>query len=64
MEVYELDKAIDNENLDLELAIGKLKKEKEKYSHSLKRRKNLVVQINYNLCTKERIDDSNILKEI
>ena len=29
MEVYRLDKANDNEKLDLELAIGKLKKEKE-----------------------------------
>ena len=32
MEVYRLDKAIDNEKLDLELAIEKLKKEKEKLS--------------------------------
>ena len=48
MEVYKLDKAIDNENLDLELAIGILKKENEKLSQSLKRRKNLVVQMNDN----------------
>ena len=39
MEVFRLDKAIDNEKMDLELAIGKLKKEKEKFSLSLKRRK-------------------------
>ena len=44
MEVYRLDKAIDNENKDLELAIGKLKKA-------------LVVQMNDNLYTKERIED-------
>ena len=43
MEVYRLDKAIDNENLNLELAIGQLKKEKEQLSQSLKRRKDLAV---------------------
>ena len=43
MEVFKLDKAIDNENLDLELAIGKLKKEKEQLSQSLKTRKDFVV---------------------
>ena len=46
MEVFKLDKAIENEKLDLELAIGKLKKEKEKFSQSLKRRKDLVVNMN------------------
>ena len=34
-----LDKAIDNEKLELELAIGKLKKEKEWLSKSLKEEK-------------------------
>ena len=43
MEVFRLDKAIDNEKLDLELAIGKLKNEKEKLSQSLKRRKDLAI---------------------
>ena len=43
MDVYRLDKAIDNGKLDLELAIGKLKKEKEQLSQSLKIRKDLVV---------------------
>ena len=43
MEVFRLDKAIDNEKMDLELAIGKLKKEKKKFSQSLKRRKDLAV---------------------
>lgn len=32
MEVYKLDKAIDNEKLDLELAIRKLKKVKDQLS--------------------------------
>ena len=30
MEIFKLDKAIDNEKLDLEMAITQLKKEKEK----------------------------------
>ena len=49
MEVFRLDKAIDNEKLDLELAIGKLKKAKEQLSQSLKRRKDLPVQMNEKL---------------
>ena len=57
MEVFRLDKVIDNEKLDLELAIGKLKKGKEKLSQSLKRRKDLVVQMNDELYTEERIED-------
>ena len=42
MEVFGLEKAIDNEKLDLELAIGQLKKKKEQLSQSLKRRKDIV----------------------
>ena len=38
--------AIDNENLDLEMAIAQLKKEKEHLSQSLRRRKELVDQMN------------------
>ena len=45
MEVFRLDKVYENEKLDLELAIGKPKKEKEKLSQSLKRRKDLVIQM-------------------
>ena len=41
MEIFRLDKAIDNEKLDLEMAIAQLKKEKEHLSQSLKRRKEL-----------------------
>ena len=57
MEIFRLEKAIDNEKLDLELAIGQLKKAKEQLSQSLKRRKDLAVQINDNLYTEERIED-------
>ena len=57
MEVYRLDKAIDNENLDLELVIGQLKKEKEKLYQSLKRRKDRVVHMNENPYNEERIED-------
>ena len=49
MEIFKLDKAIDNEKLDIELAIGQPKKEKEKLSQSLKRRKDLVAQMNEKL---------------
>ena len=46
MEIFKLDKAIDNENLDLEMAIAKLKKV-EQLSQSLKRRKELTNQMNH-----------------
>ena len=52
-----LDNTIDNKKLDLELTIGQLKKEKEKLSQSLKRRKDCVVQMNENLYIEERIED-------
>ena len=39
MEVFKLDKAIDNEKLDLELAIGQLKKEKGETLSILKKKK-------------------------
>ena len=35
MEIFKLDKAIDNEKIDLEMAIAQLKKENEKLSQSL-----------------------------
>ena len=38
MEIFRLDKAIENEKLDLEMAIAQLKKEKEKLSQSLKKK--------------------------
>ena len=46
MEIFKLDKAIDNEKLDVEMAIAQLKKAKEKLSQSMKRRKDLVIQMN------------------
>ena len=46
MEVFRLDEAIDNEKLDLEMAIAQLKKDKEQLSHSLKRRKELANKMN------------------
>ena len=41
MEIFKLDKAIENEKLDLEMATAQLKEAKEKLSQSLKRRKEL-----------------------
>ena len=57
MEIFKLDKAIDNEKLDLEMAIEQLKKEKEKLSQSLKRRKDLAIQMNDHLYIEEKIED-------
>ena len=52
-----LDKAIENEKLYLEIAIGKIKKLKEQLSQSLKRRKNVATQINDNLYIEELTED-------
>ena len=49
MEVYMLDKAIENEKLDLQIAIGQIKKLKEQLSQCLKRRKNIGTQMDDNL---------------
>ena len=57
MEIFKLDKAIDNEKLDLEMAITQLKKAKEKLPQSLKRRKDLAIQMNDHLYIEERIED-------
>ena len=46
MEIFRLDKASDNEKLDLEMAITQLNKAKEKLAQSLKRRKELENQMN------------------
>ena len=46
MELFRLDKAINNEKLDSEMAIAQLKKAKEKLSQYLKRRKDLAIQMN------------------
>ena len=52
MEIFRLDKAIDNEKWDLEMAIAQLKKAKEQLSQSLKRIKYLAIQMNDYLYTK------------
>ena len=57
MEVFRLDKVIDNEILDLEMAIVQLKKAKEKLSYSLKRRKELANEMNNHKYIEERIED-------
>ena len=41
MEIFRLDKEIENEKLDLEMAIAQLKEAKEKFSQSLRRRKKI-----------------------
>ena len=56
MEIFRLDKAIENAKLDLEMAIAQLKKEKEHLSQSLKRRKELAIQMNDHLYIEERIE--------
>ena len=57
MEIFRLDKAIDNEKLDLEMAISQLKKDKDKLSQSLKRRKDLAIKMNDHLYIEEIIED-------
>ena len=52
MEIFTLDKTIDNKKIDLKMAF-QLKKEKVKLSQSLKRRKDLAVQMNDKLYTKQ-----------
>ena len=46
MEIFRLDKVIENEKLDLEMAIAQLKEAKEQLSQSLKRRKELANKMN------------------
>ena len=57
MEIFKLDKAIENEKLDLEMAIAQLKEVKEKLSQSLKRRKELANQMNDHQYIKGNIED-------
>ena len=57
MEIFRLEKAIDNEKLDLEMAIAQLKKAKEQLSQSLKRRNKFTNQMNDHLYIEERIED-------
>ena len=46
MEIFTLDKEIDNEKLDQEMVIAQLKKAKEQLSQSLKRRKEVANKMN------------------
>ena len=57
MEIFGLEKAIDNEKMDLEMAIAQLKKAKEHLSQSLKRRKELANQINDHQYIEESIEE-------
>ena len=57
MEIFRLDKAIDNEKLDLEITIAQLKKEKKKLSQFLKRRKELAIEMNDHLYIEENIEE-------
>ena len=57
MEIFGLDKEIENEKLDLEMAIAQLKKAKEQLSQSLKRRKELANQMNDHQYIEEKIED-------
>ena len=57
MEIFRLDKSINNEMLDLEMAIAQLKKSKEQLSQPLKRRKELAIRMNDHLYIEERIED-------
>ena len=57
MQVFRLDKAIDNEKLDLELAIGQLNKSMKQLSQSLKRIKDLAIQMNDHRYIEEIIED-------
>ena len=57
MKIFRVDKAIDNEKVDLEMAIAQLKKAKEHLYQSQKRRKDLVIQTNDHLYIEERIEE-------
>ena len=57
MEIFKLDKEIENEKQDLEMAIAQLKKAKEQLSQSLKRRKELANQMNDHQYIEEKIGD-------
>ena len=57
MEVYKLEKDIENDKLDLHMAMEKVKKCKDKLTHSLQRRKESAIWINKNLYIDERIED-------
>ena len=57
MEIFRLEKAIENEKLDLEMALVQLKEEKEHLSQSLKRSKELARQMNDHQYIEEKIEE-------
>ena len=57
MEIFRLDKAIENEKLGLEMVMAQLKEEKEHLSQSLKRRKGLAKEMNYHQYVETKIED-------
>ena len=57
MEIFRLDKSIENEKLDLEMAMAQLKEAKEHLSQSLKRRKELAKKMNDHQYVEEKIED-------
>ena len=63
MEAFRLDKAIENEKLDLEAAIVQLKNAKEHLSQSLQRRKELARVMNDHQYVEVMIEDTFPSKE-
>ena len=57
MEIFKLDKAIDNQKLDLEMAITQLKEANEHLSQSLKRRKELAKEMKDHQHVEEKIEE-------
>ena len=74
MEIFRLDKGIENEKLDLEMAMVQLKEAKGHLFQSLKRRKDLANQMNDLKYVEEKIEDffpssssdeaNNVIKEL
>ena len=56
MEIFRFDKEIENEKLDLEMAMTQFKEAKECLSQSLKRRKELARQMNNHQYVEEKIE--------
>ena len=57
MEIFRLDKAIENEKLDLEMVMVQLKEAKEHLFQSLKRRKELANKMNDLKYVEEKIEE-------
>ena len=74
MEIFTLNKAIENEKLDLDMAIAQLKEVRKHLSQSLKRRKELANQMNDLKYVEEKIEyffpssssdeANNVIKEL